>query len=536
MATSRRSKNTAPRPGMLVGSLATLGILLVVIAMVSAFAPGAFSRLTGQAAKPQPRPLAKHSETIEVTSADNSSVLRERYSVRLAPSKPGTRDSVAAPSGAAGQTQVIEKTAIPAPAAQSGTPQSSSTSPGSALPVMEAPFANELSVAKEFETLRQALLLDDAIQINIALNDFTSAPDDLEGLIRRIANVWMQRHDLMNAAVPALRTALMVKDPLGGDAGAIVSGSRTSATISTGIGSHVVAWSRWSRRELSDMWNTLAERSEFNPDLVLCAATAAWLSEDLLRSRTLAKKWTARAGNADSPLASTCLKLQTAVERWRGLLCWELAQAAMERGDSAEQARCVVELKVLQQLGNTWVAPMVARLTAVSPAESIDSLARKRDDGTAIKPSASAFPQFPDARLTGAWEATAKGARFPKGGAMEFDATSDASTLCVVITPQKLQGVIRIAAAPNEIVLDLDHAVLLVKGPSAAPQSIPITVYPRYENKITVRFGTTTSLGSLVLNHDQQILLAPSNWHPKKVTITAPQDLSLLVNAITLER
>ncbi len=532
MATSRRPKDAAP--SMLVVSLATLGILSFLLSMIVSFAPpGVFRKLTGQAAKPQPP--AERGVTVEVTPTENSSVVRELYSVRLALSKPDTLNSTAPPNGAAGQTSAIEKIAIPAPAAQSGPLQPSSTSPSSALPVIEAPFANELSVAKEFETLRQALLLDDAIQITIALNDFTSMPDDLEGLVKRIANVWMQRHDIMNSVVPTLKTALKVKDPLSGDSGAIVSGSRTSATIRIGLGSHVVAWSRWSGREITDMWNAFAERSEFHPDLVLCAATSAWLSGDLLRSRTLAKKWTTQAANADTQLASNYLKLQAYVERWRGLLCWELAQAAIERGDTAEKARCAAELKVLQQLGNSWVAPMVARLTTGALSGSTSS-AKKPDGGAAIKPSSGDFPQFPNAHLTGSWEATAKGARFPKNGVIEFDATFNASALCVVITPQKLQGVIRIAAAPNEIVLDLDRAVLLIKNSSAAPQSIPITIYPRYENKITIRFGTTKSLGSLALNHDQQILLTPSNWHPKKVTITAPQEISLLVNSLALER
>ena len=535
MATSRRTKDPHGRTHFWVVCLALFGILSVMVAMVAAFAPTVFSKLTGQAARSPQKPTGGRIETVEVVPANDTSVVRERYSVRLAPSHPSKPESAGAPSTGQRNSPSIEKIAVPTAPDQS-TPSAAQATPSAALiSTLEVPFGNEQSTAREFDALRKALLQDDAIQISIALNDFTNLPDDLEPLVKRLANLWIQRHDVMNAVIPTLKTALKVKDPLTGESGAIVSGSRSSATIGTGIGSHVVAWGRWSNRDIADMWISFAERSDYHADIVLCAATANWLVGDLIRCRMLAKTWITRSPNTDAHTANSLLQLQTSIERWNGLLCWERAQTALEQGDAAEQARCVIEMKALQQLGSPWLAPMVAKLS-VSVSADRGANAQKRGAGTQIPSSAVALPQFADARLTGSWESTAKGARFPRDGAIEIDTTPDASALCLVITPENLQGVIRISAAPNEIILDLNRAALLIKNSSVAPQSTPITVYPRYENKITVRFGATQSLGSLVINHDQQILLTPPNWRPKKVAITAPQESGFLLNAITLER
>lgn len=535
MATSRRTKDHHGRTHFWVVCLALFGILSVMVAMVAAFAPSAFSKLTGQAARSPQKPTGGRIETVEVVPANDTSVVRERYSVRLAPSHPSKPDSAVASSTGQRNSPSIEMISVPTAPDQS-TPSAAQAAPSAVLiSTLEVPFGNEQSTAREFDALRKALLQDDAIQISIALNDFTSLPDDLEPIVKRLANRWIQRHDVMNAVIPTLKTALMVKDPLTGESGAIVSGSRRSATIGTGIGSHQVAWSRWSNRDVAKMWLSFAERSNYHADIVLCAATANWLVGDLIQCRMLAKMWAARVTNADEQTANSLLHLQTSIERWYGLLCWERAQTAIESGDAAEQARCFAEMNALQQLGNTWLAPMIAKLSANAPADQ-GAYAHKRNADTGTAAAGVNFPQFADARLTGTWEATGNGARFPKDGAIELDAILDANALSIVITPQRLQGVMRISAAPNEIVLDLDRAMLLIKNSAGALQSIPVTVYPRYENKITVRFGAIQAVGSLVLNHDQHIMLTPSNWRPKKITITAPQESAFLVNAIALER
>ena len=509
----RQPYQPAQRMPRVVGALILLAVGCVGLACYAVFAPTRTSRTAASSPTSQPETPATRDGGRDGLPRDDSFLPRFPVSLNAVPDR---AVSTTPPTGP--QT---------GPSPEKTTPVVPQTLPEKS-PTDDALFP-DLVTAREFFELYRALSDDDYLAIHIALNDFTTMPDDCEPLIRELARTWTERHVILTNSVKMLRAPLNLPNPVGGQPAAIISANRTGVMLSMGTGSQQVPWSTWSRADVTRMWNSLAELQGYRGDTAFVAILANWLAEDMTIARVTARRID-KALERDASAADSMTTLACSVERWLAIAWWEARQEAMRSSDPSTITLMNTRLTALERLKNPRIDTLTAQLLFSVPASA--SVVTSTQTAIGAKPAPRALPGFTATMVEGNWSQIATGARCSGAGSLMLDDLATIEDVSVTFTPRKFRGTMSISMKPYECVLDLDRSVIVVKGPRGISTAIPVTVFPRQPNVMHLRFAAKGDSANLAFNRDPAFLEFPLRQRPDQLRLTQT-DGDLVINAIT---
>ncbi len=510
----RQPYQPAQRMPRVVGALIVLAVGCVGLACFAVFAPTRAPQPTAPSPTSQTEtPATRDGGRSGVPQRDDSFGPRFPVSLTAMPERvvPATP-----PNGPlTGQSPVITPGVVPQSLQQKS-------------PTDDALFP-DLVTAREFAELYRALSDDDYLAIHIALNDFTTMPDDCEPLIRELARTWTERHVILTNAIKTLRAPLNLPNPVGGQPAAIISANRTGVMLSMGTGSQQVPWNTWSRADVTRMWNRLAELQGYRGDTVLVALLANWLAEDMMVARVAARRID-KTMERDESAADSMATLAWSVERWLAVAWWEARQEAVRSSDQPTLTLMNTRLTALERLKNPRIDTLTAQLLFSGPASA--TAVTSAPAAVAAKPAPRALPGFAATMVEGNWSQIATGARCSGAGSLVLEDLTATGDVNITFTPRQFRGTMSISLKPYECVLDLDRSVIVVKGPRGISQAIPVTVFPRQPNVMRLRFASKGDSANLVFNHDPAFLEFPLRQRPDQLCL-AQTDGDLVINSIT---
>lgn len=496
-------------PRKLIAGLIILAVGCVAAAAFAVFAPKRAARL------PPPAQALDQTQPSPVTSHQEKPFLpRFQVSLSAAPdhtTKPTTTD---VRSGTTTTADVVPATT---------KPQATSER------ISDEPRIPDVTTAREFAALFQALVSDDYLAVHIALNDFTTMPDACEPLIRHLTKAWTERHVILTTAVGTLKTPLTIRDPLTPQPAKILAANRDGLTLAMGTGSHQVPWTTWNRKEVARMWSELAELQGYRDDSATIAALANWLTEDLVTARAIAKKLDhvrTTPANDDGSMTT----LSWSIERWLAISWWETGNQARQQGNHDLLNQMAKRLKSMERMSNPRIdAETAATVFGLSsPDQPLAAPVVKQTPVDALQ----ALPGFPGVMSSGKWSVVPTGARCAGDGALVLGDLGGCERLEITFTPRRFQGTLLIVLKPYEWLVDFDQSTMAMKGPRGFSSPVPVTLFPRHPNVVRMLFkGQGT--GSVAVNRDPAFAEFTLRQPPDQLRLTVPTGGDVVINALT---
>jgi hypothetical protein len=192
--------------------------------------------------------------------------------------------------------------------------------------------------------------------------------------------------------------------------------------------------------------------------------------------------------------------LVASIERWSILRGAMDIHIARQNQDHAAEDEHMARLSQLLGLGgNEWAAPIFADLS-------------RQPVAPAGVPTPAAIPAAPflaiagldrSLAVTGNWSPDKLGARCIGGGDLRITKLDSTAGVELEFTPIAYQGGLRLTLRQLSIGIDFGRSMLDIKVAQSPVVSIPVAIFPRNRNSLSIRFGDQREPLQLRINHDQ---------------------------------
>jgi hypothetical protein len=377
------------------------------------------------------------------------------------------------------------------------------------------------SAAQEYAAVASALRSDNYLGAQIALNDFTTIPEDCAPFVRPLANAWMHRYEILTDNLKGLKSSLKVLNPVTGELSKVLSASASGLMLEQGVGSHVVPWNQLPASDVTKMWSDLAELVAYSGEPGQVALMHSVLETDFIKARTTVKRLANAKMNAmnASPFIAN-------IERWTILQWLKEVQVARDSGDASTARARVYEIRRVVDLGGHEWADSVLRHMALEMPEQ--TVATKPQLTTAITAD---FSGWQGVQLAGAWESAAHGWRTSGDSSLRADNIGDFSRVDFTFVPKKYAGTLRVAVGPLDVILNFDQSSLSARasGGGSAIENIPVTLFPRQRNTLKVWSNHQNNEMRIDVNRDLAVAIVKTRIKANELGMLFPAGSDVVV-------